>query len=54
MNTDSVFFDTTDFELGRELGEGLLGKVYIGKNLTNNCEYAAKLIKIDTNFNGYE
>lgn len=40
MNTDSVFFDTTYFELGRELGEGSFGKVYIAKNLTNNREYA--------------
>ncbi|KAK8853710.1 hypothetical protein M9Y10_016253 [Tritrichomonas musculus] len=55
MELNGVFFNTTDYELGSEkLGEGSFGTVYIAHNLKDNKQYAAKIIRIDEEFDGNE
>lgn len=55
MEIEGAFFNTTDYELeSKQLGEGSFGTVYLARNLKDNQQYAAKIIKIDENFDGYE
>lgn len=55
MDINGAFFNTNDFKLtNRKLGEGTFGQVFIAKKLSDNSEYAAKILNVDENFNGQE
>lgn len=55
MDFEGAFFNTNDFELtGKELGKGSFGRVYLVKKLSDNTNYAVKIIKTENGFNGHE
>ncbi|KAK8845878.1 hypothetical protein M9Y10_020804 [Tritrichomonas musculus] len=52
---ESLFFNTTDFRLqDKSLGEGVFGKVYIGRQIKDNQRYAVKVLKGEGIFDGHE
>ncbi|KAK8843074.1 hypothetical protein M9Y10_025265 [Tritrichomonas musculus] len=53
MDFDKAFFDTSDYELGKELGHGKFGTVYLVEN-NDNEQFAAKVINVGDEFTGKE
>lgn len=50
-----IFFNSSDYNSPeKKLGEGSFGIVYMIRNLKDNQEYAAKMIKDQDNFDGKE
>lgn len=55
MEAEEAFFNTSDYKLGKKIGEGTFGTVYIAKNVESKKKYAAKLVNIEQNvFDGRE
>ena len=52
---ESLFFNTTDFKVQKtSIGEGVFGKVYVGRQIKDNKRYAVKVLKSEGGFDGHD
>ena len=54
MEFEDAFFQIKDYKLGKELGKGSFGHVYVAENVNDHQQYAAKVINTDAGFDGRE